>query len=141
MIGAMDDADRDALGEAIDLYNRGKYFDSQEILERIHNRCDERTQPLVRSLLMTACGMHIHFHRGGGRGALNLLRQSLIILDDLRPEAEGVETETLYESLFAYVQELQDRKKRGATFMDRWLVPRIRYFRGQGPGARGQGRG
>ncbi len=123
----MTDADQEALANAIDLYNRGKYFESQEILEPLHNRSAEAEQPFVKSLILVACAMHIHFHRGGGRGALNLLRQSLLILDDLPEVSHGVETEALYESLYAYLQELQDRKKHGARFMDRWLVPRIRY--------------
>ncbi len=123
----MNDDHREALGRAIDLYNRGKYLESQEVLEEVHNQCEGDDQSLVKSLIMVACAMHIHFRRGGGRGALNLMRQSLIILDDLRPRAAGVETELLYESLYAYLQELQDRKKRGATFMDRFLVPRIRF--------------
>ncbi len=123
----MTDEDQEALANAIDLYNRGHYFESQEILEPLHNRSAEDEQPLVKSLILASCAMHIHFHRGGGRGALNLLRQSLLILDDLPPVSQGVETAALYESLFAYLEELQDRKKRGSTFMDRWLVPRIRY--------------
>lgn len=126
-VGGMDDENREALSRAIELYNRRKYFESQEILEEIHNQCDGEDQPLVKSLIMASCAMHIHFHRGGGRGALNLMRQSLIILDDLRPRASGVETDLLYEAMYAYLQELQDRKGRGATFMDRFLVPRIKY--------------
>ncbi len=126
----MDERQREDLGDAIDLFNRRKYFESQELFERVHNQVAEDEQPFVKALVMTACAMHIHFHRGGGRGALNLMRQSLIILDDLKPEAHGVDTEALYEALYAYLQELQDRKKRGATFMDRWLVPQVRLSSG-----------
>lgn len=114
---------------AIDLYNRGKYFESQEALERIHALCGEEDRLLVRSLAMVACAMHLHFHRGGGRGALNLLRQALILLEDMRPTSGGVQTGALYESLAAYVEDLQGRKKQGASFLDRWLAPRIQLAR------------
>jgi hypothetical protein len=113
--------------EALRLYNRGAYLDSQELLERVHAECEPGDQPLVKALLMLACGMHLHFHRGGGRGTLNLFRQSLIALDDFRPRHLGIEVAELYDALDAYVQDLQDRSKAGARFVDRWLAPQIRY--------------
>ena len=125
----MDPAQREQLETGIDLYNRGDYFAAQEQLEAVLNAVgnDEDEEPLVRALLMVTCGMHLHFHRGGGRGALNLFRQGLLILDDLRPECQGVATGELFEALQAYLQELQERRKPGAGFFDRWLAPRIRY--------------
>lgn len=123
----MDPARREQLEQAITLYNRGSYLAAQEQLESVYNTIGGDEQPLVRALMMIACGMHLHFHRGGGRGALNLFRQGLMILDDLRPECQGVATGELYEALEAYLQELQDRRKPGAGFFDRWLAPRIRY--------------
>ncbi len=113
------------LERATDLYNRGRYLDCQEVLERLHLQCDGGDQALVKALAMIACGMHIHFRRGGGRGALNLMRQSLVILDDLRPTCAGVATAVLYDTLFAFVEEVQGRRKSGAWFLDRWLAPKI----------------
>ena len=123
----MDDDLRRRLREAIELYNCGRYFESQEHFEAVHNECDEGDRDLPQALLMAACGMHLHFHRGGGRGALNLLRQSLLILDGLGAEREGVATADFNEALFAYLEELQSRKKRGAGFFDRWLAPKIPF--------------
>ena len=123
----VDAAQREQLEQAIDLYNRSDYFAAQEQFESIYNALPDNEQPLVRALMMVACGMHLHFHRGGGRGVLNLFRQSLMVLDDLRPESHGVATAELYEALEAYLQDLQDRRKPGAGFFDRWLAPRVRY--------------
>jgi predicted metal-dependent hydrolase len=122
----VESAQRRQLEHAVQRYNRGDYLAAQEELERVLNAVGPDDQALVRSLLMVACGMHLHFHRGGGRGALNLFRQGLMILSDLRPESSGVATAELYDALEAYLQELQDRKKPGANFFDRWLAPRIR---------------
>jgi predicted metal-dependent hydrolase len=116
---------RDLLDDGIRLYNRGDYLGAQQHFEDAYNAGPAETQPLARALLMLACGMHLHFHRGGGRGALNLFRQSLLLLEDLRPEREGVATAELYDALTAYLQELQERRKPGAGFFDRWLAPRI----------------
>lgn len=122
--------DGDMLWRAVRLYNEGDYLACQELLEEIHRSCTEEEKALVRALAMLATAMHLHFHRGGGRGALNLIRQSLILLDDLRPAACGVATQDLYDSLAAYLEELQDRRKPGAIFFDRWLVPKIRSAAG-----------
>jgi hypothetical protein len=74
-----------------------------------------------------ATAMHLHFRRGGGRGVLNLLRQTMVILDEISPAREGVATGELFDAVQAYLQELEERKKPGAGFFDRWLVPKIRY--------------
>jgi predicted metal-dependent hydrolase len=118
---------RQQLGQAIDRYNRGDFLAAQEQLEVVYNALGGDEQPLVRALMMVTCGMHLHFHRGGGRGAFNLFRQGLMILDDLRPESQGIATGELYEALEAYLQDLQERRKAGAGFFDRWLAPRIRF--------------
>ena len=86
----MESPERRQLEHAVRSYNRGEYLDAQEELEAVLNAVGPDDQPLVRSLLMVACGMHLHFHRGGGRGALNLIRQSLMVLADApTPGAEG----------------------------------------------------
>ena len=128
-----------SFSDALSLYNRGEYLDCQETLEAVYAASDAKEQPLVRAILQLACGMHLHFNRGGGRGALNLFRQSLIALDDFRPRYLGVETDELYEALDAYLQELQERRKPGANFFDRWLAPRIRFATGVGSQGSGLG--
>lgn len=113
--------------DALQQYNRGDYLSAQETLESVHAASEAADQGLVKALLMLACAMHLHFNRGGGRGTLNLLRQSLIAFDDYRPSHRGVHVDELYDALDAYVQDLQDRSKPGARFLDRWLAPRIRF--------------
>jgi predicted metal-dependent hydrolase len=123
----VNDGQREQFERGIALYNKGDFFGAQEHLEAVLNAVSGNEQALARALLMMACGMHMHFHRGGGRGTLNLFRQSLMLLEDLRPECAGVATTELHETLQAYLQDLQDRKKPGAGFFDRWLAPKIRY--------------
>lgn len=122
----MDSAARDDLYSAIALFNRGEHLAAQEQLETLYNRLDGDDQPLVRALMLVACGMHLHFKRGGGRGATNCFRQGLVMLDDMKPEREGIATGELFDALEAYLQELNTRRKPGAGFFDRWLAPKIR---------------
>ncbi len=123
----MDDAARTAMLDAVDRYNRGDYLSAQEALEGLFNTLPAADQPVVRALMILATAMHLHFRRGGGRGVLNLLRQTMVILDEISPEREGVATGELFEAVQAYLQELETRKKPGAGFFDRWLAPKIRY--------------
>ena len=123
----MDATGAEQLRAALERYNRGDYFGAQEQLEALFNRVSQDDQALVRALMILATGMHLHFHRGGGRGVLNLLRQSMVILDELGGECDGVATTELFEAVEAYLHELESRKKPGAGFFDRWLAPKIRY--------------
>lgn len=118
---------RDELLDAIDRYNRGDYFTAQEALERLFNAAPPEDRPLLRALMILATGMHLHFRRGGGRGVLNLLRQAMVVLDQIGPERDGIATGELFDAVEAYLQELESRKKPGAGFFDRWLAPKIRY--------------
>jgi len=117
---------REELHAAIERYNRGAYFDAQERFERLYNGVAAADQPLVGALMTLATGMHLLFNRGGGRGVHNLLRQTMVALDALGAECEGVASAELFDAVEAYLQELESRKKPGAGFFDRWLAPKIR---------------
>jgi len=118
---------RDQLFAAIERYNRGAYFEAQQEFETLFNQVETADRALLRALMTLATGMHLHFNRGGGRGTLNLFRQSLVVLDDLKPACEDIATGELFDALEAYLHELQERRKPGAGFFDRWLAPKIRY--------------
>lgn len=123
----MQPPDREAMLTAVDRYNRGEYFAAQAELETLFNRLPDGDQSLVRALMILSTAMHLHFRRGGGRGVLNLLRQAMVLLDQIGAERDGVATGELFEAVEAYLQELEGRKKPGAGFFDRWLAPKIRY--------------
>jgi predicted metal-dependent hydrolase len=117
------------LQAAIDLFNRGDYLESQASLEALLPTISGHDESLAKGLLMLASAMHLFFHRGGGRGALNLMRQTLLTLDDLRPEHGGVAIDELCDAVQAYLDDLESRKLQQPRFIDRWLVPRIRVRR------------
>jgi predicted metal-dependent hydrolase len=123
----MDTGTRVTFYRGLALYNRGKYLECQDPLEEAYRNADEGERPLVRALIALACGMHLHFSRGGGRGVENLFQRSLMEMDDFRPHHLGVDVDDLVQALQAYLDELRDRRKPGAGFFDRWLAPRIRY--------------
>jgi predicted metal-dependent hydrolase len=112
---------------ALDLYNRGEYLAAQEMLERVHEETDSLERPVVYALAILATAMHLHFRRGGGRGVVNLLRQFLLAVEERPDETLGVDLVELAEAVEAYLGDLQERRKPGAGFFDRWLVPKVSY--------------
>jgi hypothetical protein len=120
-------ATEEKLHAALDLYNRGDYFGCQQLVDEAYGAADPADQPLIRAVAMLATAMHLHFKRGGGRGVVSLLQQFLVTLDDRREDRLGVSVAELYDAVEAYLAELKERKKPGASFFDRWLAPRIRY--------------
>jgi tetratricopeptide (TPR) repeat protein len=114
---------------AIELYNRGEYLESQVRFEEAMAQLQEPERPLAQALLTLAGAMHLYFHRGGGRGTLNLLRRALVVLDDFRLNSLGIAVDDLYEATEAYLQDLESRKSRAPRVIDRWLAPRIRIHR------------
>jgi hypothetical protein len=114
---------------ALDLYNRADYLGAQEALERLHQEADSSEQPVVRAMAILATAMHLHFHRGGGRGVVNLLQQFLLAVEERPAETLGVDLAQLAEAVEAYLADLRERRKPGAGFFDRWLAPRVVYGR------------
>jgi hypothetical protein len=113
------------LHEAIDAYNRGDYLACQQLVDEAYTHAAAEDQALVRATAMLATAMHLHFKRGGGRGVINLLQQFLVTLDEHREDRLGIKVAELYDAVEAYLAELKERKKPGASFFDRWLAPRI----------------
>lgn len=118
---------RQRFEEAVRAYNRRDFLVSQELFERVYAESAEAERPFVRCLLMLASSMYIHFERGGGQGTLNLLRQVLVQMEDFRPACIGVDVDGLYEAVEAWYRDLESRRRPGARFVDRWLMPRITF--------------
>lgn len=116
---------------ALALYNRGDYLGCQQLIDEVYVDAPAVEQPLIRATAMLSTAMHLHFKRGGGRGVVNLLQQFLVTLDDRREDRLGIDVAELYDAVEAYLAEVKERRRPGATFFDRWLAPRIRYERSE----------
>jgi predicted metal-dependent hydrolase len=114
------------LREAVDLFNRRDYFASQERFERAWHETEEADRPLVQALVQLSVALHLHFHRGGGRGRNNLLQQCLLRLDDYRPARLDIDVQSLYDEITVYLEELKQSDVRGPRLFERWRVPKIK---------------
>jgi hypothetical protein len=115
------------LKEAVALFNRREFFRAHEILEEAWREVPEGDRVLYETLIRLAVALHLRLNRGAHRGTVNLLQQALVHLEDLRPEAAGVDTAALYETVAGYVERL--RAEPGAAgWRERFRLPRIRLI-------------
>src|SRR5439155_247471 len=79
----------------------------------------------LEALVQLAAGLHLRTRRGATRGAVHLLAQAVIALEDYRPAAHGVDVEALIADVDACIAWLRtlDRPHR---FLDRARLPSIR---------------
>jgi predicted metal-dependent hydrolase len=114
------------LRQAVALFNRRDFFHAHETLESAWSELPAEDRPLYEILIRLATALHLRLNRGGHRGAVNLLQQALVRLEDLRPQAAGLDTAALYDDVAGYVERL--RAEPGRTgWRERFRVPRIRF--------------
>lgn len=113
------------LKEAVRLFNRRAYFDCHQLLEEVWQAADEADKPLYEALIRLSTGLHLWSHRGGGQGAVNLLTQALMRLEDFRPEAGGIDVARLYRDVDRRVQDVKADPTPGVGLLERWKAPRI----------------
>ena len=121
------------LAPAIELFNRGDYFAAAEALERSAATAPADMKDLVGALNRIAAAMHLRFERGGRKGALMLLSQAALALEDFRPARAGIDIDRLCVELSAYTEDLRATprdeaaglKGRALRFIERRRAPKI----------------
>jgi predicted metal-dependent hydrolase len=94
---------------------------------------EEEDRAFLEALVQVAAALHLRLRRGAHRGALNLLEQAVVRLDDHRPARMGVDVEALCRESEAYIESLRRAagRKRPA-WLERFRVPQIRTVRPAG---------
>ena len=114
-----------AVGRGVRLFNRGHYLEAQELWEGAWRDAPAEARPFLEALVQLAGALHLRTQRGATRGAVHLLAQALVTLEEYRPAAHGLDVEALVGEFGAYRDWLQsiDRPHR---LLDRTRIPRIR---------------
>jgi uncharacterized protein len=113
------------LHEAITLFNRRDYFACHEILEEIWREAAAADKHFYEGLIRFSTGLHLRFNRRAPQGAINLLTQGLMRIENYRPVHQGIDVARLYDEIDAHLNDLKSAKKTQAGFFERWRVPRI----------------
>jgi len=128
------DAPRSNLDAAIDLFNRGAYFEAAEMFEHASNDSVDDARTVASALNRVAAALHMRFERGGRQAAINLISQALVSLDDLKHRRIGIDLESFCAALHAFTEEIRatprDAKSgivaRGKMMLERRRAPKIR---------------
>jgi predicted metal-dependent hydrolase len=122
-----------ALDDAIEVFNRGGYFDAAEMFEQAALAADEELKTLARALGQIAAALHMRFERGARQSSINLLSQAMSALDDLQPARGGIDVERLFAEISAYTEEVRAAPRGEAAglkhsariFLERRRAPKI----------------
>jgi predicted metal-dependent hydrolase len=109
----------------IRLFNFGRYLSAQQAWEDVWRAAPADERPFLEGLIQLAAALHLRTRRGATRGAVHLLSQALVTLEDYRPGAHGVDVEALLADFGAYRAWIEglDRPHR---LVDRVRIPRLR---------------
>ena len=126
------------IDEAIEAFNRGKYFEAAEMFELATRSADnddkdKDLKDLASALNRIAAALHLRFERGGRQSSINLLSQAMLALDDMNPTRRGIDVERLCAELAAYTEEVRATprserdglKHRARIFLERRRAPKI----------------
>jgi len=107
------------------LFNRGRYLTAQQVWEAAWQAAPPADRAFLEALVSLAAGLHLRTRRGATRGAVHLLAQAVVALDDYRPAVHGIDVEALVGAVDECIAWLRavDRPHR---FLDRVRLPRIR---------------
>src|SRR5881396_2319968 len=75
------------------LFNRGRYLSAQQEWEDAWRAAPAEERAFLEGLVQLAAALHLRTRRGATRGAVHLLSQALILLEDHRPRAHGIDVD------------------------------------------------
>jgi predicted metal-dependent hydrolase len=115
----------DAVRRGVRPFNRGRYLDAQAVWEEAWRAAPADARGLLEGLVQLAGSLHLRTRRGATRGAVHLLAQALVLLEEYRPAAHGLDVDALVGDFGAFLEWMRgtDRPHR---LLDRLRIPRLR---------------
>ncbi len=125
----------DPFRQAIAAFNRGDYFGAGERFEQAQATAEAGLKELIGALSRVAAALHLRLERGGRQGAINLLSQAMLMMDDMGPSMAGIDIGRLSRELSAFTEDLRASprdeadglKHRARMFIERRRAPKINF--------------
>ena len=114
-----------AVERGVRLFNRGRYLAAQEVWETAWRGAPAEDRAFLEGLVQLAGSLHLRTERGAERGAVHLLSQALVLFEEYRPAAHGVDVEALVAEFAEYLDWLRTVGRPHRT-LDRLRIPGIR---------------
>ena len=115
----------DAFRRGTRLFNLGRYLSAQRVFEDAWRAAPAGERAFLEGLVQLAAALHLRTRRGATRGAVHLLSQALIVLEEFRPSAGGIDVDALVAEFGAY-REWVASVDRSHRMLDRVRIPRLR---------------
>jgi predicted metal-dependent hydrolase len=117
------------LRKAVGEFNSWRFYDCHETLEDVWRASGAKGEPagatnFYQGLIKAAAGFH-HVLRDNHKGAVNLLSDSLRLLEAYRPECLGINVDSLASSVAACLARIEELGAKGLGEFDRGTIPRI----------------
>ena len=107
------------------LFNFGRYLSAQQVWEDAWRAAPAEERAFLEGLVQLAAALHLRTRRGATRGAVHLLSQALILLEDHRPRAHGIDVNALVTEFTDY-REFLVATDRPHRLVERMRIPRLR---------------
>lgn len=114
-----------AVRRGVRLFNAGRYMSAHMMWEETWREAQPPDRGFLEGLIQLAGGLHLRTRRGATRGAVHLLSQAMVLLEDHRPAAHGVDVEALVADFGDYIGWLRE-VDRPHRVLDRLRIPRLR---------------
>lgn len=115
----------DGVGRGSRLFNFGRYLSAQRVWEDAWREAPVEDRAFLEGLVQLAAALHLRTRRGATRGAVHLLSQALVVLEEFRPRAHGIDVDALVDDFGRY-REWVVSLDRPHRMLDRVRIPRLR---------------
>jgi predicted metal-dependent hydrolase len=115
----------DPVRRGVRLFNFGRYLSAQQVWEDAWRTAAAEDRAFLEGLVQLAAALHLRTRRGATRGAVHLLSQALIVLEECRPRAHGLDVDALVAE-FAEYREFVAAADRPHRLLERMRIPRLR---------------
>jgi len=124
----------EAMGElrrAVGEFNSWRFYDCHETLEDVWRESGAKGEPtgatnFYQGLIKAAAGFH-HVLRGNHKGAVNLLSDTLRLLEAYRPKCLGIDVERLAGEVDACLRRIEELGAERMGEFERGMIPRIEW--------------
>ena len=95
------------LREGISLFNKGRFFESHEVLERLYHETEDANKPFFEGLIQLAAAFRLYADFGSTQGPVRMIYQALIRFENYQPAYLQVKVKELCETMEAWAKQTE----------------------------------
>lgn len=116
------------LREGIRLFNAGLFFQSHEALEDFYVASEEKDKPFLEGLIQAATALRLFRDFGEVEGAVRMIYQALIRLENYQPTYLGVRVKDFIQALESWAKQAEANSAKIGEEIPKIRVHRFSFF-------------